>query len=105
MEHWHKLKVEDRISIPVPLNSIEAVSVISGMNSFEEIMKGHASTIALQASMEHWRRVIERRKEVANKKKQELEDLSEVEDEQEDDESEPSEEEEIVDSEEEEEEE
>jgi len=84
-------KPNDRVSIPVPLASIEAVAVISGMNPFENLMKAHASTISLQASMEHWGRVIDRRREAMEKKKKELDDISDIEDEvEEDEESEPS---------------
>jgi len=84
-------KANDRVSIPVPLASIEAVAVISGMNPFENLMKAHASTISLQASMEHWGRVIDRRREAMEKKKKELDDLSDIEEVvDEDEESEPS---------------
>jgi len=71
---------DDRISIPVPLANIEGISILSGMNPCEELLKAYYDRFALKNSIEHWRKVIDKRIEMHAKKQTEFLKLPEVED-------------------------
>jgi len=74
-------KQKDRVSIPVPIESIEAISVLSGMNPFEEMLRGLSEKNALESSIERWSKEIEERSAAHAAKLEELQSLPEVEDE------------------------
>jgi len=69
------------VSIPVPMESIEAISVLSGMNPFEEMLRGLSEKNALEISIERWSKEIEERTAAHMAKLEELQSLPEVEDE------------------------
>jgi len=79
-EHQDEDFKSERVSIPVPLTHIEGVSVLSGMNAGEELLKAYSDGIALQASIKNWKKVIAKRTELHAKKQTVLEDLPEIED-------------------------
>jgi len=70
-----------KVSIPVPTTSVEAVSIISGTNPFEKLLKAHSDRISLNNSIEHWNKVIRGRTAALQKKEEELESLQEIEEE------------------------
>jgi len=70
-----------RVSIPVTFSNIETVSVISGMNPLERLLKAHSDRTSLRKSIEHWSKVIDGRVEALRKKQVELRDMSQVDDE------------------------
>jgi len=76
-----KDNTSDTVSIPVPLESIGAVSVLSGMNKFEELLRAHTDRIALLASIERFGKVIEKREGVYAAKMEELALMPVIEDE------------------------
>jgi len=67
-----KDKISETVSIPVPLESIGAVSVISGMNKVEKLLKAHTDRISLLASIERSGRIMEKREGVYAAKMEEL---------------------------------
>jgi len=67
-----------RVSIPVPTTSVEAVSIISGTNPFEKLLKAHSDRISLKNSIEHWNKVIRGRTTALQKKEEELKLINEV---------------------------
>jgi len=69
----------DRVSIPVPLDSIEAISVLSGMNPFEEMLKALAEKRALETSIERWGKQVLERSAAYTEKFGELQSMPEVE--------------------------
>jgi len=72
---------EDRISIPVPLDSVEGISVLSGMNPCEELLKAYSDRFALKASIEHWSRIIAKRTDSYEKNEAKLQELPEIQEE------------------------
>jgi len=62
----------DTVSIPVPFDSISAVSALSGMNIFEELIKAHSTRKTLHKSIERWENVIKKREEAHKNKIDEL---------------------------------
>merc|ERR1711920_250094 len=73
-----ELNPEDRISIPVPLENIQGISVISGMNPCEEVLKAYSDRLDLKASIEAWTKVIVQRTELHDKKKAAFLELPEI---------------------------
>merc|ERR1711920_35310 len=73
-----KLNPEDRISIPVPLENIQGISVISGMNPCEEVLKAYSDRLDLKASIEAWTKVIAQRTELHAKKQAAFLELPEI---------------------------
>lgn len=71
---------EWKVSIPVPITNVEAVSIISGTNPFEKLLKAHSDRISLKNSIEHWNKVIRGRNLALQKKEEELQKLQEIED-------------------------
>jgi len=67
-----------RVSIPVPTTSVEAVSIISGTNPFEKLLKAHSDRISLKNSIEHWNKVIRGRTTALQKKEEELQQIIEA---------------------------
>merc|ERR1711970_574823 len=63
-----------------PITNVEAVSIISGTNPFEKLLKAHSDRISLKNSIEHWNKVIRGRKLALQKKVEELQKLQEIED-------------------------
>jgi len=74
-------KKRDTVSIPISLDSIAGVTVLSGMNEFEELLKAHTNRIALRASIERWGEVLEKREATHAKKLEELSLIPIIEDE------------------------
>jgi len=74
-------QAEWKVSIPVPSTSVEAVSILSGTNPFEKLLKAHSDRISLNHSIEHWNKVIRGRTTALQKKEEELLKLQEIEDE------------------------
>lgn len=74
---------EWKVSIPVLTTSVESVSIISGTNPFEKLLKAHSDRISLKNSIEHWNKVIRGRNLALQKKEEELQKLQEIEDEEE----------------------
>jgi len=70
-----------RVSIPVPTTSVEAVSIVSGDNPFEKVLKAHSDRISLKNSIEHWNKVIRGRTLALQKKEEELQNLQKIEEE------------------------
>jgi len=70
---------EDRVSIPVPYENIEAVAVLSGMNPFEEMIAAHSERYVLQTNIENCEKEIEKRLEAYAKKAEELSNMPEIE--------------------------
>jgi len=70
---------EDRVSIPVPLDNIEAVGILSGMNPFEEMVAAHYEQNSLNASIDSLRKEIQRLQESHVTKAGELNNLPEME--------------------------
>jgi len=70
-----------RVSIPVPSTSVEAVSIVSGDNPFEKVLKAHSDRISLKNSIEHWNKVIRGRTLALQKKEEELQNLQKIEEE------------------------
>jgi len=68
----------DRVSIPVPLDSIETVSVLSGMNPFEEMLKALSEKRALETSIERWGKQVIERRSAYEEKAGELQSMPEV---------------------------
>jgi len=59
----------------VPTTSVEAVSIISGTNPFEKLLKGHSDRISLKNSIDHWNKVIRGRAAALQKKEDELQQI------------------------------
>jgi len=74
-------KPDERITIPVPLENIEGISILSGMNPCEDLLKAYTDRFALQASIEAWTKVIAQRTEVHEKKRKAFLELPEIPDE------------------------
>jgi len=72
---------DDRISIPVPLDSVEGISVLSGMNPCEDLLKAYSDRFALKASIEHWKKIIAQRTESYETNQTKLQELPEIEEE------------------------
>jgi len=70
---------DDRVSIPVPYENIEAVTVLSGSNPFEEMMAAFSERFVLQTSIENFEKEIEKRLEAYAKKAEELNNMPEIE--------------------------
>jgi len=70
---------DDRVSIPVPLDNIEGIAVLTGTNPFEEMMQAHSDRDAIKESIANLEKEIERRNEAYNKKEEELNALPEIE--------------------------
>jgi len=87
-----KDQTADTVSIPVPLDSIGAVSVVSGMNNFEELLKAHGDRDALLQSIQRYGKLIEKREGVYATKMEELALMPVIEDEPEEEEEEEVEE-------------
>jgi len=68
----------DRVSIPVPLDSIETVSVLSGMNPFEAMLKALSEKRALETSIERWGKQVIERSSAYEEKAGELQSMPEV---------------------------
>jgi len=83
---------EDRVSIPVPLDNIEGLAVLSGTNPFEEMMQAYSDRGSIEESIENLTKEIERRTEQYNKKDEELNALPEIEELPEEEKEEPVEE-------------
>lgn len=67
-----------QISIPISLDEIEKISVVSGMKPFEQMMMAHSKSIALHISIERLRKVIENRSKSLQKEKTQLKTLNET---------------------------
>lgn len=89
-----KDQTSDTVSIPVPLDSIGAVSVVSGMDKFEELLKANRDRNALLQSIERFGKLIEKREGVYATKMEELALMPVIEDEPEEEEEEEPEQEE-----------
>jgi len=74
-----KFNPDDRISIPVPLENIEGISVFSGMNPCEDLLKAYSDRLDLKASIEAWTKVIVQRTELHAKKQAAFMELPEIE--------------------------
>jgi len=70
---------EDRVSIPVPLQNIEGLAVLTGTNPFEEMMQAYSDRDTIKESIENLTKEIERRTEAYNKKEEEFNALPEIE--------------------------
>jgi len=70
-----------RVSIPVTFSNIETVSVISGMNPLERLLKAHSDRTSLRNSIEHWSKVIDGRTKALRKKEADLQDMPQADDE------------------------
>jgi len=79
----NNIQADWRVSIPVPTTSVEAVSIISGSNPFEKVLKAHSDRISLNNSIEHWNKVIRGRTVALQKKEEELQNLQKIEEEME----------------------
>jgi len=91
--HWEKnrnlkLKVyrenvsnTDRVSIPIPNDSISGVSFFCGMNRFDKLLEVYDDKMKLKASIKHWVGVIEKRKKAHAKSLEELNRISNLENE------------------------
>jgi len=69
----------ETVSIPVPLESIGAVSVIFGMNQFEELLKAKKDRKPLRDSIDRWSKIIEKREGLYKRKMEELSQMPEIE--------------------------
>lgn len=74
-------KSDERITVPVPYENIEGISILSGMNPCEDLLKAYTDRFALQASIEAWTKVIAQRTEVHAKKQKAFLELPEIPDE------------------------
>jgi len=73
------LRSEDRVSIPVPFENIEAVTVLSGMNPFEEMIAAHSERDVIKTNIENYEKEIKKRLEAYAKKADELGNMPEIE--------------------------
>lgn len=80
---------EDRVSIPIPIQNIEGLAVLTGTNPFEEMMQAYSDRITIKEAIVNLTKEIERRTEAYNKKEDELNVLPEIEDLSEEEEEEP----------------
>jgi len=72
----------ETVSIPVPVDAIREVSVVSGMNRFEELLMAPSKQDTLLASIERLSNTIEKREGIYAKKMEELELMPVFEDEE-----------------------
>jgi len=96
-------KSSDAVSIPVPLENIESVTVLPGMEDFKALLKAHSDRANLRVSFARWMKVIEKRQIAHSTKLQEFQNMPELEEEpevceEEDVEEEPEQTEEVTDS-------
>lgn len=77
--------MSDTVSIPVPLDSIGAVSVVSGTNKLAELLNAHKDRIALLTSIDRYGKLIEKREGVYAAKMEELALMPVIEEEPEED--------------------
>lgn len=70
---------DDRVSIPVPLENIEGLAVLTGTNPFEEMMQAYTDRDSIKETIKNLEKEIERRTEAYNKKEEELNALPEIE--------------------------
>jgi len=80
---------EDRVSIPIPIQNVEGLAVLTGTNPFEEMMQAYLDRDTIKEAIENLKKEIERRTEAYNKKEDELNVLPEIEDLPEEEEDEP----------------
>jgi len=71
----------DAVSIPVPLENIEAVTVLPGMKDFKNLLKAHSDRAFLRVSIARWVKVIEKRTVAHATKLEEFEKMPEIEEE------------------------
>merc|ERR1719397_1434936 len=74
-------KSSDAVSIPVPLENIEAVTVLPGMKDFKALLKAHSDRASLRVSYARWVKVIEKRTLAHSTKLAEFEKMPEIEEE------------------------
>jgi len=72
---------QDAVSIPVPLENIEGVSVLPGMEDFKALLKAHSDRASLRVSIARWVKVIEKRTLAHVTKLAEFEKMPEIEEE------------------------